>query len=316
MYNANMMKWVRVLLGLVILFGLLSVAPVSAQEGTNFQFFSETGHNVQGQFWQYYQDLTNPGALLGFPITEEFDSNTGLRVQYFQRGRLELVNGVVRPTALGTLTYEPGVKLNFNNSISCQEFTETGYSVCFAFLNFFKDNGGVGFFGYPISSFEFQDNTIVQYFQNGRMEWRPSNPDGQRVVMAPLGSSYFYEANEELVLLDPSPSLNLTTQPQVLSLNVRAFPWKAVTYSTDEQLIFVVVQDQTMQPVKGATGTATVFWTDGTQQNLQIFTGDSGISTLTLPVKDQDYGGLVTIDVRVTHAGVEGQTTTSFRIWY
>lgn len=307
------MRSVRVLLGLVILLSFLAVAPVAAQDGADFHFFSETGHNVQGAFWQYYQSLSNPSALLGYPITEQFEKN-GVPVQYFQRGRLELVNGVVKPSNLGKLIYTPGVKLSFKNSLACE--TYAGYVVCFSFLEFFKANGGVGYFGNPISSFEFQDNAIVQYFENGRMEWRPSNPEGQRVVMGSLGSSYFYAAKEDLGLLDPVQSINRTTTTEVLSLNVRAFPWKAVTYSTDDQLIFVVVQDQTMQPVRSATGTATVTWTNGSTQSLQVLTGDTGISTLSLPVKDQDYGGLVTIDVHISHNGVSGHTTTSFRIWY
>jgi len=314
MNNKNMMKSIRVFLGLVILFSLLAITPVFAQQDAGFHFFSETGHNVQGAFWQYYQGLANPGELLGFPITEEFYTKENVFVQYFQRGRLELVGGIVKPTDLGSRSYTPGVKLSFKNSMACE--THGGYAVCFAFLEFFKANGGSAFLGNPISSFEFQDNAIVQYFQNGRMEWRPSNPEGQRVVMTALGSSYFYEAKEDMGLLDPVPSLNRATKAEVLSLNVRAFPWKAVAYATDEQLIFVVVQDQTMQPVQGATGTAKVTWTNGSTDILTILTGDSGISTLSLPVKDQSYGGLVTVDVNVTHGGVTGHTTTSFRIWY
>ena len=308
-----MMKSARFVLGLVILLSALVAAPVAAQDGGEFYFFDETGHNVQGAFWTYYQSLSNASTLLGYPITEQLERN-GVVVQYFQRGRLELSGGVVRPTNLGKLTYTKGVQLAFKNSMACE--TYAGYPVCFSFLEFFKANGGNSFFGDPISSFEFQDNAIVQYFENGRMEWRPSNPEGQRVVMSALGSSYFYTANEDVGLLDSVASLNLTTTTEVLGLKVRAFPWKAVTYSTDEQLIFVVVQDQTMQPVGGASGTATVTWTDGSQQTFPVLTGDSGISTLSLPVNNQAYGGLVTVEVQISYNGVEGHTTTSFRIWY
>lgn len=310
------MKSGRIFLGLVIIFSLLAVVPASAQQGADFNFFDETGHNVQGDFLRYYRGLANPNAVLGYPITEQFTNKDNVLVQYFQRGRLEMVGGQVKPSALGALTYSPGVKLNFKNSMSCELYTQTGYSVCFAFLEFFNANGGVGFFGYPISSFEFQDNAIVQYFQNGRLEWRPSNPEGDRVVMTYLGASYFNIVKEDPALLDAVVPLNNTTQPEILSLNVRAFPWKAVTYSSDSQLIFVVVQDQTLQSVHGATGTAKVTWTDGSETVLNILTGDSGISTLTLPVSNQTYGGLVTVEVSVKHGNLSGHTTTSFRIWY
>ncbi len=310
-----MTKSIRLFLGLVILFSLMAVAPVHAQQGTAFNFFNQTGHNVQGAFWQYYQSLPSAESTLGYPITEEFYNKENVLVQYFQRARLELVGGQVKLSPLGTLGYKSGVQLQIDNAMACRAY-DTGFSVCYAFLEFFDANGGLGFFGYPISPFEFEDNLIVQYFQNGRMEWRPSNPEGQHVVMGNLGSSYFYTAGEDPARLDPVPPLNNLTKTEVVSLNVRAFPWKAVTYSTDQQLIFVVVQNQTLQAIDGATGQATVTWTDGTVQALPVLTGDSGISTLTLPVVNQAYGGLVTVDVNVQHGGLRGHTTTSFRIWY
>ena len=309
-----MMKSLRVVLGLVILLGLLAVAPVSAQQ--TFKYFSQTGHNVQGQFLQYYESLENPGLVLGYPITEQFFTSDKVLVQYFQRGRLELRDDRVVPTDLGQKTYDAGFELDFKNSMACEEFPQTGYSVCFTFLEFFKANGGVNFFGNPISSFEFKDDAIVQSFENGRMEWRASNPEGQRVVMSDLGTQYFEMAKEDPALLQPVDPLNRTTESEILTLNARAFPWKAVTYSLDNQFIFVVVKDQTGQPVQGVVGTAKVTWTDGSIQTLDVLTGESGISTLTLPVSGQTYGGLVTVEVDVSYDKLRETTTTSFRIWY
>ena len=157
---------------------------------------------------------------------------------------------------------------------------------------------------------------IVQYFQNGRFEWHPSNPNGQRVVMGDLGSAYFYMAGEDPARLQPASPLNAGTQPQILTLNVRAFPWKAVTNSTDQQSIFVIVQDQTLQPVPNASGVANVHWPTGVEEELSVFTNANGVTTLSLPVANQPYGGLVTIDVLISHGNLTGKTTTSFRIWY
>ena len=310
-----MPKSVRMFLGVVLLLVLLSAAPVRAQDGAGFEFFDATKHNVQGAFLTYFQSLPNPNSVLGFPLTEQFLNSDGTLVQYFQRARLELVAGQVKLTPLGVLTYKSGVQLKINNSLACRNY-DTGFSVCFAFLEFFDANGGLGFFGYPISPFEYQDNMIVQYFQNGRMEWHPSNPEGQRVVMGDLGTAYFYSSGEDLAWLDPAKPANGITEVEVVSLNVRAFPWKAVTYSTDQQLIFVVVQDQTLQPVRDATGEAKVTWTNGRVETLTILTGDSGIATLSLPVVEETYGGLVTVDVQVKRGQLHGHTTTSFRIWY
>ncbi len=293
---------------------LISGVSVQAQGGDSY-FFDQTKHNVQGVFWAYYQTVPDAETVLGYPITEEFVNRENTLVQYFQRARLELRDGEVRLSPLGALSYKSGVQLNIDNPLACRNY-ETGFSVCFAFLEFFDEHGGLGLFGYPISPFEYQDNVIVQYFQNGKLEWHPSNPDGLRVVTSDLGLPYFYKAGEDPARLQPAKPLNAGTKPQVLALNVRAFPWKAVTYSTDQQIVFVVVQDQTLQPVAGATGEATVIWTTGEEVKYPLLTDEKGIAALGLPVVNQPYGGLVTIDVRISHGDLAGETTTSFRIWY
>lgn len=310
-----MMKSARSILGLAIVFSLLAVVfPVQAQ-GTDSHYFDITKHNVRGAFWTYFQSVVDAESVLGYPITEEFVNAEGVSVQYFQRARLELRNGQAQLSALGKLMYEQGVQLNINNPLACRTY-RGNLSVCFAFLEFFDAHGGLALFGYPISPFEYQGNMIVQYFENGRLEWHPANPEGQRVVMAELGTAYFYKSSEDIGLLKPVMPLNERVGSQVVSLNVSAFPWKAVTYSTDDQLIFIVVQDQTSQPVQGAIGQAKITWTTGQVQILPILTGDTGIATLSVPIVEQPYGGLVTVDVLVSHGILSGNTTTSFRIWY
>jgi len=313
-YNEIMIKFSRYILGLVFFFSLFGVAPIQAQ-GTDSRFFSETRHNVQGAFWQYYQSVGDAETVLGYPITEEFINNENILVQYFQRARLESRNGQVYLSPLGALSYEKGVQLSINNPLACEKYN-TGFSVCFAFLDFFKSHGGISLLGYPISPFEYQDNIIVQYFQNGRLEWHPSNPNGQKVVVGNLGSTYFYKIGEDPARLAGVEPLNAGIRAQVLSLSVRAFPWKATTASTDNQAIFVIVQDQTLQPVIGAVGNAVVTWTNGTITTLPFVTDAKGIVTLLLPVRNQAPGGLVMIDVQVSHGELIGQTTTSFRVWH
>ncbi len=308
------MRATRFFLGLLLFWGVFFAVPVQAQ-GTDSYFFAQTKHNLQGDFWTYYQKVPDAETVLGYPITEEFVNREGLLVQYFQRARLELRDGRVRLSPLGAWSYKSGVQLNIDNPLACRSY-DTGFSVCFAFLEFFDAHGGVELFGYPISPFEYQDNVIVQYFQNGRLEWHPSNPDGLRVVTSDLGLPYFYKAGEDPARLQPSTPLNAGTKPQILALNVRAFPWKAVTYSTDQQVIFVVVQDQTLQPVAGARGEAVVTWTTGEKNTYPLLADEKGIAALGLPVNNQPYGGLVTVDVRISQGELAGETTTSFRIWY
>lgn len=309
-----MMKTGRYLLGLIIILSLLAVVPAQAQN-TDSYFFNQTRHNVQGDFWRYYQNVKDAKTVLGYPITEQFRNKENILVQYFQRARLEIKNGQVRLSPLGVQTYKSGIQLNINNQSACETY-KTGFSVCYAFLDFFKDHGGVALFGDPISPFEYQENRIVQYFQNGRLEWHPSNPESQRVVVGNLGSTYFNIIGEDPARLTGVIPLSGGVGADVLALKVRAFPWKAVTYSTDQQMVFVIVQDQTLQPVSGATGQAKVKWTTGAVSTLEILTGANGVATLVLPVENQTYGGLVTIDVEVMHGNLRGKSTTSFRIWY
>ncbi len=309
-----MIKIARYFFGLVVILGLLTAGSVQAQ-GTDSHFFNETRHNVQGAFWRYYQGVKDAETVLGYPITEEFINRENVLVQYFQRARLELHNGQVSLSPLGALSYQKGVQLNIDNPLACEKF-DTGYSVCFAFLDFFKDHGRLSFLGYPISPFEYQNNIIVQYFQNGRLEWHPSNPNGQQVVVGDLGLTYFHRVGEDSARLTAVAPLNAGVQAQVLSLKVRVFPWKAVTDVTDQQAIFVIVQDQTLQPVAGASGNIRVTWTNGEITTLPFVTDAKGIVTLNLPVNNQIRGGLVTVDVSAVHGNLAGQATTSFRIWY
>lgn len=304
-----MMRKVRNLLGVLVALSLLLAHQVQA-EGGDSHFFDETGHNVRGAFWTYYDNMPNAESVLGYPITEDFMNGSGVVIQYFQRARLEFRNGQVYRTDLGRKTYQQGIQLNISNSLACEKF-DTGFSVCFAFRDFFNSYGGVSALGKPISPFEYQNGRIVQYFEYGRLEW-----SGQTVLVNDLGRVYFQMLGEDPALLEPAKPLNAQTTKEVLSLNVRAFPWKAVTYANDDQMVFVVVQDQTSSPVSDAVGTATVRWTNGAVETMPVRTDAKGISTLILKVANQKYGGLVTVDVSVSRGDLSGEATTSFRIWY
>jgi len=259
----------RRFLSVFITFCLLSVSWVSVRAQTQEQdpqYFSETGHNVKGDFLNFYNSNPNATFLYGYPITEEFTSKDGKTVQYFQRARFEyradLPDGQrVQATQLGRVTYVSTGPLNVSNTFACRTYTENGYPVCFAFLEFFDQYGGVTQFGYPISGFEYHENKIVQYFEKTRLEWQPWKVEGQRVVVSDLGRMYFDALGEDVGLLSPVKPLD-STNTNIISLQVRAFAWKAVTLATDSQLIFVIVQDQNLQPVANASCTTTVHWPD------------------------------------------------------
>ncbi len=293
---------------------------VNAQTQTTSKYFSETGHNVKGDFFKYYNGNPNSTFLYGYPLTEEFTSKDGKTVQYFQRARFELRSDMpegqrVQLTPLGQLTFTTTGPLSVNNSFACRLYTETGFSVCFAFLEFFDQYGGAGQFGYPISNFEYHENKIVQYFQKARLEWQPWKNEGQRVAVSDLGRIYFDKLGEDPGLLAPAKPID--NSPQVTtSLQVRAFAWKAVTLATDTQLIFVIVQDQNLQPVANASCTGIVHWPDGRNETANITTNSNGVGIVSLSFVNQPYGSLIYTNVSCTSNGLSAKTETSFRIWY
>jgi hypothetical protein len=302
---------------------LLSASWVTVRAQTQEQdpkYFSETGHNVKGDFIKFYNLNPNAVFLYGYPITEEFINRDGKTVQYFQRARFEyradLPEGQrIQLTQLGRETYISTGQLNVSNTFACRTYAETGYPVCFAFLEFFDLYGGVVQFGYPVSGFEYHENKIVQYFEKARLEWQPWKAEGQRVVVSDLGRMYFDKLGEDVGLLSPVKPLDRTST-NIINLQVRAFVWKAVTLATDSQLIFVIVQDQNLQPVANANCTTLVHWPDGRAEPTTLTTNTNGVGMVPLSFISQPYGSLIYADVVCIFSRFSANTTTSFRIWY
>ena len=304
---------------LLLLAMLLTSWGTAKAQSADVQFFPETGHSVRGDFLRYYKSVRDPKLVFGYPITERITSKDGKTVQYFQRARFELLpelpeNKRVQLTQLGQATYHAGRQLTLNNSAGCDSFP-TGYAVCFAFLDFFKSNGGTAQFGNPISPFEFHENLIVQYFEKARFEWRADRPEGQRVVLTDLGRFYFDQLGEDQAHLRPVRPLDATINA-VLSVNVRAFVAKSVTRPTGQQTVYVIVQSQTQQAISNANGKATIHWPGGQTEDYFFTTNSAGIGTVTFNYTDQEPGELISVDVVVAYQGLAGATRTSFRIWF
>jgi len=302
---------------------LLGVSWVSVRAQTQNQdprYFSETGHNVKGDFLKFYNSNLNALFLYGYPITEEFVNKAGKTVQYFQRARFEyradLPEGQrVQLTNLGRETYLSTGALNVSNTFACRTYAEASYPICFAFLEFFDKYGGTAQFGYPISGFEYHENKLVQYFEKARLEWQPWKAEGQRVVVSDLGRIYFDKYGEDIGLLSPvKPQDNTVTN--IVNLQVRAFASKAVTLATDSQTIFVIVQDQNLQPVANSSCTTLVHWPSGQTQSSVFTTNSNGVVTMPLSFTSQPYGSLVYVDAVCTYNRLSAKTTSSFRIWY
>jgi len=313
------MKAIRRLAALFLVLTILLMQWGSASaQSADVQYFPETGHHVKGDFLRFYKSVPDPRLVFGYPITEQMMSKAGKTVQYFQRARFELhpdlpANQQVQLTSVGQALYQPANQLKLGKTAGCDLFS-TGYSVCLAFLDFYKANGGPAQFGNPISPFEFHENLIVQYFEKARFEWRADRPEDQRVVLTDLGRLYFDQLGEDPTQLKPVKPLDATINP-ILSIKLRAFVLKPLTRPTGQQTVYVIVQSQTLQAVSNATGKATITWPDGKKEDYFFTTNNSGVGTVTFNFADQKQGELVPIDIVVVYQGLAGTTRTSFRIW-
>jgi len=316
----NPMKAIRQIAALFLFLAIFLSEPGSViAQSTTVQFFPETGHYVRGDFLLFYRGVPDSQFVYGYPITEEITSKDGRTVQYFQRARFELQKDLpeaqrVQLTALGQVLYQRADQLRLDNVAGCDIFP-TGYSVCLAFLDFFKANGGVAQFGNPISPFEFHESLIVQYFEKARFEWRADRPEGQRVVLTDLGRRLFDQLGEDPARLKPVSPVDATINP-ILSIKTHAFVAKPLTGPTGQQTVYVIVQSQTLQAVSNATGKATVHWPDGRTEEYFFATNRAGLGTVTLNFADQKQGELVPIDIIVVYQGLGSTTRASFRIWF
>jgi len=305
----------RIITSILVVILLLASWGSAQAQSADVLYFPETGHYLKGAFLQFYNATRDPRLVYGYPITEQIAARDGKTVQYFQRARFELTaENRVQLTPLGTLTYKPQSPLPINTNNGCEQYS-TGQKVCFTFLDFYKANGGPSQFGNPISPFESADGLIVQYFEGARFEWHADRGAEKWVVISDLGRLYFDQQKEDPAHLKPVQPSDATIKP-VLSLKVRAFILKAVTLKNGSQTVYVIVQDQTADPVENASVRAIVHFSDNTTQEYVFTTNTKGIGQVSFNFSDQEPGDLITLDISVNHQGLTTTTTTSFRIWF
>jgi hypothetical protein len=321
--NSSKRLWIYV----SIILAVISIS-VGWQRGSaqseDAQYFPSTGHWVRDEFLIRYHEISNPSVIYGAPITERFfDPFTELEVQYFEKVRFELhpnsPNGLqVKLSPLGDYLYQQEPTLSSPvNAPACRTFVQTGFSVCYAFLDFFEANGGGAQFGYPISGFEIHDGWIVQYFQNMRFEWHPENKTGERVTISNLGYRYFFDHREDPTLLNSVPRDEIPELP-ILDLRTHAFAGSAVLPLDGTQTLYFIVQDQYHNPVTDADVDFTLIFPDGSTKEFKTGkTDSSGISTLSFKLDSNTPGTVnVLVEVSFDNGALTAKTRTSFSLWW
>jgi hypothetical protein len=161
------------------------VAPTPPPVAANQRCFVETNQCIAGPIRTYWE--RNGGLpVFGFPITaqaQEVVEGRTLQVQWFERDRLEIqADGRITAGRLGVERLEqlgmPWTQgRNAPAGQGCTAFAETGYQMCGAFAAYWRANGGLERFGFPVTG-EFQtvlegQTYTVQYFERRRFELHP-----------------------------------------------------------------------------------------------------------------------------------------------
>jgi hypothetical protein len=180
--------------------------------------------------------------LLGAPITGQCLPDDGRVVQYFENVRLEKGAGdEISPYPLGQWALS-GVRSRtpaaVPNDSPTRTFAETGYSVQDQFLIFYEQNNGELLLGPPLSEQLDEGELRVQYFRNGRLEWRPDAPPDRRVRLGMLGQAHYQQERGAGMQCDLLGLFDAAETPA--HVRVTAAVAAPILYtSTDEQVVYV-----------------------------------------------------------------------------
>lgn len=166
------------------------------------RYFEQTGKVVSGDFLRTFDK--DGLAQIGYPISEE-TTDGGLKVQYFERARMEYhpelasTGAAVQFTRLGAQLASPGEFPQvqpFTGTHSNTFMPETGHSLATPFLEYWSNHGGLDVFGYPISEAGTQNGLYAQWFERARMEYHPESKVTEWAVqLTQLGSIAYGKAS-------------------------------------------------------------------------------------------------------------------------
>ena len=311
-------KWAKFIIhhsSFIILFlSACTAAPLVATRTA-----TDTGIPVADAFTTFYE--ANGGArVFGDPITEGFDApDNGRFSQYFQTMRLELDGNAVRIHPLGEWALQ-GVNKRIPAPVSensaARVFPQTGFSVQDEFLTFYDEFNGENLLGAPISVQLDEGDLRVQYFENGRLEWRPELPMAQRIQVSYLGQAHFdaemvfaYRKNQ---LAQPVPFAGIERVDVFTSVKA------AVLYAGDGQTLYVTVLTPEGRPVSGISADVTVAFGDNAAIISLGQTDEEGrivapLSDLNAPPGEQVQ---LTTAVYSSDGNIIGRSVVTFKTWW
>jgi hypothetical protein len=300
------------LIGLGFILILVLAVPIRAmvrelQDGTS-------GINVDPRFSPYYQ-VHGGEAVFGVPISVAFvEVASGKIVQYFNNARLELDMGIsggmeVRTSSLGMMLGKWEEPLPFQGEVpGCRFYYETGHRVCHAFLSYYESHDGEETFGYPISEFQLEAGRMVQYFQWFRLDWYPDE-DNSPVRPGPIGEIHLSESlpadfKPEMVETNGIEDLILITSVE-----------KPTMSTSGEQMVYLLVRDQTQKSVEGAAATLIAHFPEEDRMIVMPLTDENGRSQVSFTFENQPVGHTINLEITVVYQGRTKQARESFMIY-
>lgn len=162
------------------------------------RYYAATGHTLAGQFTAFY-DRYGGLPVFGYPL-DEAHSEGGYLVQYTERERLEYHPenaGGPYAVLLGRLgadltagrhagAFAPDAAPSYLTGDSVY-VPQTGQHLSGPFLAYWRAQGGVTLFGYPISAETVEGGLRQQWFERARFEWHPDLPPAFQVSLGLLG---------------------------------------------------------------------------------------------------------------------------------
>ena len=131
-----------------------------------------------GISWSRAADARLPTADFVAPLSS---SAARAAVQAAQTSEAQFRARLAQPTGVGNADQLPTMQTVY--------FPQTGHHLSnrSGFLNFWRANGQVGTFGYPITEELVERGRIVQYFERARLEFHPELATDQQVQLGLIG---------------------------------------------------------------------------------------------------------------------------------
>lgn len=274
---------------------------------------------VAPEFLPFYQ--THGGRqVLGEPISEPFAGENGRSLQYFRNLRLERdpANGAVSAAPLGEWALaglnEQSPAPTPENS-PARTFPGSPYTVQDQFRTFYETYDGAALLGPPISPQLNVDGLRVQYFMNGRLEWRPEAPPDWRIQLSPLGQNHFDQ--EMRFVYQASRDARPVSSAGVSAVNINAYVRAPVLYSGESQTLYVTVTTPGGDPVTGLVLELHLSYAEFSERIVLGPTDDKGqIAAPLLAVVGPGQEVMLRIQARDGNGRLLGETVTTYKTWW